>query len=713
MIEISWDLVLAPVEDIHLYYPSTKEHVSIYLDDDILNAVVESVMVFLSKSKDISNLEDDVISVSDSDVEANSNILRDGEVESILDDASNSNMGLSDTDVVVEKDTWAKTPATPDSDFDDEKDARAKTPKISSATLNIYDSDVDDEKDTRAKTPKTSSATLNIYDSDVDDEKDTRAKTPKTSSANNNPKINSGSSRDKSGRASKPPDLLTYTESTSSKKYSIQQAVERWKKALAEYEKFTGEKYTRRKGDRIDHFEILIANLRLEFEAKKKRENDEKIAPKKKQTKSYAESASENTTIGYIAAAPADVAAAKPTQITSSQVSVDGDAKVATKTIHNMIDYLASIETKIVAKNKQIFQEQRELDISRRDVAPINQETTMEIKKVEITKVDSSTSSSCEVVSSSQQQSTYSSSFETSDAYARAKYDYEHRNSYNSQQTSENRHYGMRQLYEYDDRREIFNYRPRPSYYDDRDQQFLQRSYHELFPQENYQIYPRPYPQQYPAYQPHYSHQRTTPQQYSSQEHSQRPPTHPQGSGQRQYQQEPPWQRQTPQQPHHTNQQTPQPPQHSHQQQTPQQKLTPLQTPQSNQQQTPQQNPLPLQSQHPTQHQTPIPLHYYQHSQTYDRVDRYEFESRRSGPEFEHRRERGNGFEPMVSERSGHDFAGQWTNYCASEHAPEEEYFEPIVRQARDAYYQNPSRDGYHQNNLSHDHAYYQNSNNN
>ena len=359
-----------------------------------------------------------------------------------------------------------------------------------------------------------------------------------------------------------------------------------------------------------------------------------------------------------------------------------------------MIEYLASIETKIVAKNKQIFREQRELDICRRNVAPTDQDETI----AGTSKVESS-----QVVSASQQQSTLNSFFETSGAYARAKYDYEHHSSYNWQkETSESRHYGMRQSSEYDDRRERYYYRPSPCYYDDRDHRFPQRFFEEPFPHESFQLPPRPNPQQYPAHQPQYYPQRI-PQQYPPQQYSQRS-THPQGSAQQKCQQETPWQHQTPQQPHQsTQQQTPQqtptqkPSYHSNQQQTPQLNPAPLQSPHSNQQQTPQQKHIQLQSQHPNPQQTPF-LH---HEQVY--LDTYEFESRRGGPEFEYRRERGSGIEPMAPGRSGQDFAKQQENYYASEHAPEEDFFEPFVRQTR--------RDTYYENNQSSDRNYYQNPN--
>ena len=59
-----------PAEDIHAYYLSKKEHVSLFLDEDIMNDVVQSVLAHLAKSKDVSNTEDEDIVILDSDTEA-------------------------------------------------------------------------------------------------------------------------------------------------------------------------------------------------------------------------------------------------------------------------------------------------------------------------------------------------------------------------------------------------------------------------------------------------------------------------------------------------------------------------------------------------------------------------------------------------------------------------------------------------------------------
>ena len=173
-----------------------------FLDEDIMNNVVTSILSFLAKGKEFSNAEDDTfVEISDSDSDA--------------------------------------------------EDATGHTSVEVSNPGNANNS------------------AMNLSDSDPDDEMDARSKTPTTPAASNSKKT-PGSNRDKSGRTSKPPDVLTYTDLTASKNHSSQQAAERWKKALVDYQKLTGEKYYKRKGDRIDHFEVLIANLELEFEAKKR-----------------------------------------------------------------------------------------------------------------------------------------------------------------------------------------------------------------------------------------------------------------------------------------------------------------------------------------------------------------------------------------------------------------------------------------------------------
>ena len=591
-----------PVEDVNQYYRSTKEHVTMFLDDDILNDVVTSVVLHLKNSKEIAYLEDDAIEILDSGSDSDEDLTGLGS-----EDKSNHSKAIKS--------------ATDLSDNDVDTDLAIPMPKL-----------------------------------------------PMTPADKSQYAPGSNPPRNKSGRNSKPPDVLTYTDATLAKKYSSQQTADRWKKALAAYEKLSGEKYDRRKGDRIDHFEMLVANLEedrgkreLEREQRKKRELQERIEAKTKPpTKSYSSKADDNST-------PLGANVVANVSVTQNQASIirrentaNDNAKDATETIINMIDYISSIETKMHLKNKKTFDEQRDLDIIRRDVGCTTTTATQQVVSQQVTSA------------TLQQTTTHTSGFEASEAYQRAKYEYENRNSYNSwQHFSDSRIYETRQhQWQYDDCRPYYyDGRDRPSYCDTgRDQRFHQEPFQYT---KNYQMPPRPHPQQFPTQQ----HPQRTPQRYHpSPEYSQRPNHLPQGS---QYQQVP----------------------SSQQHKTPQQNHASQQSQYSNQPQIPQHNWAPQQSQHlnPSEHQTPIQRHK-QYSETYERVceDKFEFESRHSGSECEYRRERSD-FE-TIPERWGPDFAKQQSNYCASEIAPEEEYYEPFVR-PRDYYYQNPApRDTYSQN---------------